>query len=324
MLIDAYAHAMPQRYCEELTRLGIPDHVFVPPYLCDLEARRKFLAPLGDVRSVATPMQLPLDRGLPDQTLLDLARIYNDAMAELVDRYPDLLVAAAAALPLGNMDHTMAEAERAVTELGMKGILLPCNFHGIEPGSPEMRPLLQLMAQYDLPVWLHPWPASSSRPLMPDSGGWEMLADTADAMVHLVRSGIFDEMPDIKIIVHHGGAYVPFFHTRLKAQYFHDIGHEGHPYDPSVPEPDHTVPYHQYDCLKKFYADTAFYGHCTPQIAACLAYYGADHLLFGTDFPLPTAGELAPAIESLDALHLAPETHEKIASGNIRRLLHLD
>ncbi len=323
MLIDAYAHAMPQRYCDALLGLGIPDHKFVPPYLCDMEARREFLAPLGDVRSVATPMQLPLDRDLPDDTLLELAHVYNDEMAALQAKYPDLLSACAAALPLGNMDNTLAEAERCITKLGMKGILLPCNFHGSEPGSPEMRPLLRLLAEHDLPVWLHPWPASSSRPLMPDSGGWEMLADTADAMVHIVNNGVFDELPKLKVIVHHGGAYVPFFHTRLKAQYFHDIGQHGHPYDPATPEPDHTVPYRHYDQLKNFYADTAFYGSCAPQIRACIDFYGDDHVLFGTDFPLPTAGELAPAIASMAELTLTDEAREKIGHGNIERLLHL-
>lgn len=323
MLIDAYAHTMPQRYCDELSRLGIHDHDFVPPYLCDMEARRAFLAPLGTPKCVATPMQLPLERGLPDETLLELARIYNNEAAEMQDKYPDLICATAAALPLGNMEHTMYEAERAMTELGMRGILLPCNFHGVEPGSPEWRPLMRLMAQHDLPVWLHPWPASSSRPLMPDSGGWEMLADTADAMVHTVCSGLFEELPDIKLVVHHGGAYVPFFHNRLKAQYFYDIGHEGHPYDPSIPEADHTVPFAWYENLKKFYADTAFYGHCVPQINACLDFYGPEHVLFGTDFPLPTAKELAPAITSIAQADLSGQDRENVEHVNIERLCKL-
>jgi aminocarboxymuconate-semialdehyde decarboxylase len=323
MIIDAYAHAMPERYCEALAERGIHDHDFVPPYLCDMEARRIFMAPLGDVRSVATPMQLPLGRGLPDDELLELAHIYNNEMAELADKNSDLIVATVAALPLGNFDDTMREAERAVTELGMKGILLPCNFHGIEPGSPEMRPLLRLMAKFDLPIWLHPWPGASSRPLMPDSGGWEMLADTADAMVHFVRSGAFEELPDLKIIVHHGGSYIPFFHNRLRAQYFYDIGREGHPYDPSIPEPDHTIPFAQCEKLRNFYADTAFYGHCTMQIANCISYYGADHVLFGTDFPLPTDREFVPALDSLNDLYLKDETRAKIEHGNIEKLLHL-
>ncbi len=323
MLIDAYAHTMPQRYRDALARLGIHDHDFVPPYLCDMDARREFLAPLGAPRCVAAPMQLPLHLDLPRQTVAELARVYNDEAAELQDKNPDLICATVAALPLGDMDDTLREAERALTELHMRGVLLPCNYRGLEPGCGEWRPLMRLMARHDLPVWLHPWPFASSRPLMPDSGGWEMLADTADAMVHAVCSGLFDELPDLKIVVHHGGAFVPFFAERLRAQYFADYGRAGRLYDPSVPAPDHTAPDRWFAQLKNFYADTAFYGRCTPQINAVLNFYGEDHVLFGTDFPLPTAAELEPAIASLAEADLADEGREKVAHGNIERICKL-
>ena len=150
-----------------------------------------------------------------------------------------------------------------------------------------------------------------------------MLADTADAMVHAVCSGLFDELPDLKLVVHHGGAFVPFFAERLRAQYFADYGRPGRLYDPSAPEPDHTDPDRWFAQLKNFYADTAFYGRCAPQINAILDFYGEDHVLFGTDFPLPTAAELEPAIESLAAAELSDEGREKVAHGNVERICNL-
>jgi predicted TIM-barrel fold metal-dependent hydrolase len=59
------------------------------------------------------------------------------------------------------------------------------------------------------------------------------------------------------------------------------------------------------------------------QIANCISYYGADHVLFGTDFPLPTDREFVPALDSLNDLYLKDETRAKIEHGNIEKLLHL-
>lgn len=323
MMIDAYTHAMPSRYRDELLKLGIQEHYFVPPYLADMEDRKALMEQHPGLSSVLTPMQLPLSRDLPDSVFEDLARIYNDGMAEMGAKYPEIVSAVVATVPIHNIDSAMKEAERAVKELGMKGILLPCNCQGIEPSSPEVMPLIEMMAQFDLPVWMHPWPVASSRPFVPNSGGWEMLADTADAMIHLACSGIFEKYPNAKFVAHHGGSYIPFFHTRLKSQYFWDMGAQGHMYDPAFVEPDHTVPFMYYENLKKFYVDTAYYHHCTPQIRACVEYFGADHVMFGTDFPLPSGRELAPNIESIQQLDLAPEKKELIFHGNIERILGL-
>lgn len=289
-----------------------------------MDERRASLEADTPIRFVATPMQLPLNRDLSSQTFAKLARIYNEGMAELQTKNDDLIWAAVAAVPLDDIDNAVTEAKYAIEQLGMKGILLPCNFRGEEPASPRLKPLLKFMAQYDLPIWLHPWPAATSRQFVPNSGGWEMLADTADAMLHLACSGIFEEEPNIKFVAHHGGSYIPFFHTRLKSQYFWDMGSKGPMYAPDFEEADHTVPFIYYENLKKFYVDTAFYGICTPQIQACISYFGVDHVLFGTDYPLPSGRELPLAIKSMEQLSLSSGDKDAIYERNVAKLLHLE
>ncbi|MCD7769560.1 MAG: amidohydrolase [Oscillospiraceae bacterium] len=325
MFIDAYSHAMPQSYKDALLARNIPDHPFIPPFLSDMEARRRALQESpADVQFVAVPMQLPYQYDLPQSVFADLAKIYNDGLAEMQLNNSDLLFATVASIPGDNVDNALNEARRAIEKLGMKGILLPCNCRGIEPSSDMLRPLLKLMASYNLPVWLHPWTPISGRPKVSASDawdGWDMLADTSDAMLHLVLADIFEEEPNIKIIAHHGGAHIPFFHTRMKSQYFWRIGAVGNKYAPDFKEPDHTVAYRQYEDLKKFYVDTAFYGMCTPQIEACISFFGEDHVLFGSDYPLPSAEELPLAMQSVDELSDSEATKAAIRNGNIKRLL---
>ncbi len=324
MMIDAYSHTMPYSYCRALLNLGITDHKNIPRYLADMNDRRALLADFPGTKNISIPMQLPFQHRLPDEAMEDLARIYNDALAELEAQFPDMIAASVAAVPIHSVESAMREAERAITRLSLKGILLPCDFFGNEPSSPEFRPLLDMMAELDLPIWLHPCPVISSRKPVTGSGGWEMLSDTADAMLHLACSGVFEEHPDLKIIAHHGGSFVPQFHTRLKSQYFCDMFETTSKYDPSYVEPDRTLTDMYYENLKKFYVDTAYYGNCPSAIRLCLDYFGADHVLFGTDFPLPTEAELAPNIETIRALGLPSDEEENIFHGNIERLLHLE
>lgn len=324
MMIDAYAHAMPYSYCNALSRQGIDDHPHIPAYLADMNGRREILARTPGVKNVNVPMQLPFAHKLPDETMEDLARIYNDALAEMEAQNPDIIAASIANVPIHSVESAMKEAERAITRLGMKGILLPCDFFGKEPASPEFRPLLDMMAEFDLPIWMHPCPPIASRAPVEGSGGWEMLSDTADAMLHLACSGVFEEHPNIKIVAHHGGAFIPMFHTRLKSQYFADFyGVTTDKYNPDYVEPDHTLTDMYYENLKKFYVDTAYYDECPSAIRLCIDYFGVDHVLFGTDFPLPSEVELEPNIRTIQSLGLAAEDEGKIFHGNIVRLLKL-
>ncbi len=323
MMIDAYSHAAPSSYIDTMRKLGIQDHPFIPHHLSNMDERREFLSRFPGLKNVVAPMELFLSYDKEPDTLDRMSRIFNEGMAELAEQNADIIAAAVATVPIHSVDSALREAEYAVKKLGLKGIMLPCSFFGKDPASPEFRPLLQLMAELDRPIWLHPNPSICGRPFNPKGGGWEMLSDTADVMLHLACCGIFEECPNLKIVCHHGGTYIPLFHTRLKSQYFYDVGDVSLKYAPDYVEPDHTEQLRNYENLKRFYVDTAYYNLCAPQIRTSLDFFGSDHVLFGTDFPLPTDAEVAPNIESIRALHLSEEEEEKVFHGNIERLLGL-
>jgi uncharacterized protein len=125
--------------------------------LHDLDVRFRVMETFPEYQQVLSLPTPPIELfATPDQAI-ELARIANDSMAELVEKYPDHFVAFAAALPMNAPEAALTEAHRAVTELGAKGIQIYSNVLGKPLVSPEFLPLFEAMAEYDLPIWLHPY-----------------------------------------------------------------------------------------------------------------------------------------------------------------------
>jgi aminocarboxymuconate-semialdehyde decarboxylase len=79
------------------------------------------------------------------------------------------------------------------------------------------------------------------------------------------------------------------------------------------------------DYFKMFYGDTALFG-ALPAMECGLAFFGADHVLFGTDMPFDPEkgpGFVRETIRCMDAMRATPEEKAKIYEGNARRLLKL-
>ena len=160
--IDVFTHISPPGYSEGVERIagGLKDigkRTRGVPMLHDLDVRFRVMEQFPEYQQVLSLPTPPIELyATPDQAI-ELARIANDSMAELVEKYPDHFVAFAAALPMNAPDAALAEAERAVTELGAKGIQIYSNVLGKPIVSPEFQPLFEAMVGYDLPIWLHPY-----------------------------------------------------------------------------------------------------------------------------------------------------------------------
>jgi predicted TIM-barrel fold metal-dependent hydrolase len=129
-------------------------------------------------------------------------------------------------------------------------------------------------------------------------------------MYKLVMSGVFNDHPNLKFITHHCGAMAPFFEKRIKwvlslvPQLYPNIKH---------PE----------EHFRKFYVDTAVYGN-TPALMCGYAFYGADHILYGTDAPLgPKFGLTGETLESVYRMAITDEEKEKIVFRNAANLLNI-
>ena len=326
--IDMYCHILTPKYKEALFEI-MPrtsyywDADSIRPALFELDVRLKMMDQVPGLREVLTPGAPPLEYVASSKHAVDMARMANDEMAEVVDKYPDRFVAGVACLPLNDVDASIIEAERAVNDLHLKGVQVFTSINGKPLDSPELLGLYELMARYDLPIWIHP---TKDRHI-PDYPGEDMskyalfLAfswpyETTLAMSRIVFSGILEKYPNLKFITHHCGGMIPSFYKRVA------LVPPGMKTGDIAPLTKPTLEY-----FKKFYADTVMGGNVAALMTG-FAFFGADNLLFASDYPYPggaTQSDVAlkEVMRSVDAMPITSEEKAKIFSGNARRILRL-
>src|SRR5512141_1770003 len=247
---------------------------------------------------------------------LQLARIANDCMAELCRKHPERFPAFAAALCMTDVDGSIAEARRAIKDLGARGVLIYTDVAGEPLDLPKFDPLFVAMAELDAVAWLHPVGTAA----MPDypaekKSRFEMWwcfhwpYETSVAMLRMVFSGLFDRYPKLKIITHHLGGMIPYYDGRVGAG-LKVLGQRTSDEDYSKILPSLKRPHMDY--LHDFYGDTAMFGGGVPATRCGLEFFGTDQVVYATDTPL---GPIAPTIKTIDALGLSDTDRKKIFSG---------
>jgi aminocarboxymuconate-semialdehyde decarboxylase len=329
MIIDIYTHILPDAFFREMSRVSpklenIGARLRGVKKLFDLDLRFAEMDTLGDYRQIISLPNPPLEEIAGGETAQKLARVANDAMADLCARHPKRFPAFVAAVSLDDVEAALKEAERAIGELGARGIQIFTNISGSPLDEPRFAPVFAAMAKYDLPVWLHPARSAA----MPDYAaeqksrfemwwcfGWPY--ETSVAMARLVFSGVFDRHPGLKIVTHHlGGGMIPFFDGRIGAG-MEVLGSRTSDEDYSRVLSSLKRPHLEY--FREFYADTALFG-AGNGLTCGLDFFGADRVVFATDAPL---GPIAKTIAAVDALALDPGARAKIMHGNAERLMKI-
>lgn len=334
MIIDAYTHIFPRPYFERIMEL-VPNRDAIKrwaelPALYDLDTRfAKMDAGGPDYRQVLTLSMPGIEFFAGPERTPELARLANDGMAELVARHPDRFIGFVASLPLNNPGLCPGEIDRAVGELGARGIQIQTNVLGEPLDRPEMMPIFERMAAHDLPIWLHPIRGANFTDYLAEEKslyeiwwafGWPY--ETSATMARLVFWRLFDKLPGIKIITHHMGGYVPYSEGRIVAGW-EQLGSRspGAGYEALLDELEKPL----IDYFHMFYADTATFGSALAMRCGA-AFFGPAHCLFGTDFPFDPEGGArfvrdTPAI--VRALDLAATDEARILHDNARALLKL-
>ncbi|MBO0681998.1 MAG: amidohydrolase [Candidatus Dormibacteraeota bacterium] len=324
--IDAFAHILPSAYLEHLERhlastMSAPqlryyqEGVFrFDPVISDLDARLRMMDGHGDYAQILVLAVPPLEEVDPPQAAAEMARRANDEMAELVQRFPGRFAGFAAALPLGDVEASLAEIERTVGSLGALGVQLYTNVRGVPLDHPCFDPILSRMEALDRMVWLHParnatWPDYATE-RESDFGIWWSLGwpyETAAALSRLVYSGQMDRHPRLRLIAHHGGGMVPHFSARL------GMG-------PGYRQTKDSLPLPPLEYFHRFYADTALFG--APHAVRCvIEFFGPEHVLFGTDTPLGPPHAVEATIADLNDAGLSEADLVAVYAGNAQRLL---
>ena len=332
--IDIFPHIYPRAFYDRMMAVSdraanMQKRVREIPVIVDLDLRFRLMDQFPDYRQVLTLASPPLESYADANLSPELARIANDGMCELVQKYPDRFLGFVASLPMNNPPASLQEIDRAVVKLGAKGVQIFSNVDGRPLDDPEFRPILDRMAALDTPIWLHPARQSSfsdyasekkSRYEMWWVFGWPY--ETSVAMGRLVFSGIFDRHPNIKIIVHHTGAMVPYFQGRVGPG-LDQLGARTPGNERELVE--HSLKKRPFDYFRMFYGDTALFGAVAP-LECGLDFFGSDRILFGTDMPFDPEkglGFIRDTIRAVDAMEISSITRTKIYEENARRLLKL-
>ena len=211
MKINIYSHIMTKKYTELYAKKNpkIKERVeYRSIAVIDLDVRLRLMNRYPDVLQVLTVANIPLETFAKKEDAIEMAKIANEELAELVDHYPDKFIAGVACLPMNDIDAALEEADRAIMKLGLKGVQIYSRIDGEPLYNPKFKPLWEKTAKHDLLIWIHP---ATYDKLDMDIGVFSWPFETSSAMFKLVTSGFFNDHPNLKFIVHHCGAMVPYF-----------------------------------------------------------------------------------------------------------------
>lgn len=332
--LDVFTHICPPAYFDRMQAVApqfknIGKRMRNVPMLVDLDVRFRVMDRFEGYQQVLSISTPPIEAYASGDDATDLARLANDAMAELVRRHPERFPAFVASLPLGDPAAALAELHRSIGELGARGVQIFSNVNGRPLDAPEFLPLFDAMNAHDLPLWLHPYRGAETSDYASESRsqfeiwwalGWPY--ETSVAMARLVFAGIFDRYPDLKIITHHMGAMAPYFEGRLGPGW-DQLGVRTS--DENYGAVLKRLRKRPLDYFRMFYADTALFGAYDATVCG-LNFFGTDQVLFASDAPFdPEQGPMfiRETIAIVDRLPISDAEREDIYWRNAARLLRL-
>jgi uncharacterized protein len=320
MIIDAFCHAIPSAYRSALEAMEKAGRV--PPFsdffrgelgvpgISNMDERWRLMDAHPETVQVVSLTGPFLETIAGASDAAELARVANDSMADLVARHPERFIAGIATISPNNVEAALIEIDRAVHDLGLRGIQIGTDIDGKPLDSAELLPIYEKMADLDLPIFIHPsrnylapdYPGESdSKYNLFSAIGWPH--STSMAMMRLAYGGILERFPTLKFITHHAGGTIPYLAKRVEMSDRREL-------------PKLVGEY-----LRLFYGDTAVQGNVANLMCA-QAFFGAEHIIFGTDFPFNR--DISMALASVENMAVSVEDRRKIFSENAVRVLKLE
>lgn len=288
--------------------------------ILDVDAERLERMDKNGIEYSILSLNAPAVQAILDTRLaIEVSCRANDKMAEATRKHPKRF-GAFAALPMQDPDAAAAELTRCVKELGFKGALVNGFTQKDHADSaiyydiPEYRDFWSVVSRLDVPFYLHPrmqiparaQPYAGHPWLM--SSPWGFAVETSIHALRLCGSGLFDQFPNLRIIVGHLGEHIPYDLWRIDARMrFSPRGYTGKRYLGEYFK-DH------------FYVTTSG-NFCDPSFQCCLEVMGTDRVLFSADYPFET---MEDAANWFDKTPLGEADRLKIGRNNALKLFNLN
>ena len=312
------AHLNPSQYepsvkfASQLTReVNVKQMHDRAPKLSTIEVRIADMDRMGiDIQAVCPAPQQTYYWTEPGLGL-EVSRMINDRLAQIVATWPDRFVALGT-VPLQNVELAVIELERCVKQLGLRGVEINPNVAGRELTDPSLN-LDRFFAkarELDIVIFMHPIGFTQGDRLM-DHYLNNLIGNPLDTTVgtsHLIFGGVMERHAGLKIVLPHAGGFLGHYWARM------DHGWRARPDCRTVIKKPPT------SYLKKFFFDTITFD--PEMLGNLIDKFGAAQVLLGTDYPFDM-GEEDPVglINSVPRLPAAEK--ERIMGGNAARLLKI-
>jgi aminocarboxymuconate-semialdehyde decarboxylase len=279
----------------------------------DIDQRLSDIDRLGvDVQIVSTEPQMYCYEH-PADAVTAIHRECNDEVGELVAARPDRF-GGLAIVPLQDVPAAVAELERAVGTLGLKGAMIGDHVNGRSLDEPAFRPFWAAAEALGAIVFLHqasPTLVTSriKRYHLPNTVGNAL--ERTLSFSTLVFGGVMDRHPDLRVVLGHGGGYACFAAGRLDWGWqWREEARKNIDRPPSS-----YLPRFYYDCIT----------HSEPALRFIIDQVGIDRVMFGTDYPGFAAGAAGAAYQPREWLlglgSLTDVEKQAILGGNLAALL---
>jgi len=256
---------------------------------------------------------------LDTKQAIEVARRANEKIAGAVSKHPRRF-GGFAALPMQDPDAASKELIRCVKDLGFKGALVNGFTQKDVPDSaiyfdiPEYRDFWKTVSDLDVPFYLHPRMQIPSRAQAYEGHPWLMSAPwgfAVETSIHALRlcgSGLFDQFPNLRIVLGHLGENIPFGLWRIDARMrFSPRGYKG------------KRPLGEY-FLDHFHLTTSG-NFCDPAFRCTLDMVGIDRVLFSADYPFE---RMEDASNWFDKTPLTDAERLQVGRTNAIKLFKLD
>src|SRR6058998_2769399 len=234
------------------------------------------------------------------QDALDLSRMLNDHIAEVVRAHPKNF-SGLGTIPLQAVDLAARELERCVRELGLRGVEIGTHVdpndhcHGPQCRNldhPSLDVVWKTAEQLNAAIFVHPWDMMGTDRMPKYWLPWlvGMPAETSLAICSMIFGGVFERFPNLRVAFSHGGGAFPGTIGRIE---------HGFQVRPDLCAVDTANSPRSY--LGRFYLDSLV--HDAAALRYLIQLVGADRIALGSDYPFPL-GEAEPGklIESLTDL----------------------
>jgi aminocarboxymuconate-semialdehyde decarboxylase len=293
-LVDCHTHTLPRRWPDLAKRYGDDrwpvrreidgcsadlfvggKHFRTVPHTCwDADARLEQMDASGVGVQWLSVTPVMFSYWAPPSRCAEMARHVNDEIADMVRHAPDRFVGLAT-LPLGGTDLALTELDRAIGELGLRGVEIGTNIAGRDLDDPDLLPVFQAVADAGVPLFVHPWDIRGSDRLSPYNTMYTigMPTETSYAALALLQGNVLGAVPGLRVLLAHGAGALAWLIPRI------DRGWETWPdrRGGSTEPPGSAARRLWADSLAGDEANLRLAGH----------RFGWDHIVVGSDYPFP-------------------------------------